>query len=363
MVLRGQLQPAVRQLQHAVSFLPVVGPTRDAIQSVSEGNNLAAGIALGRLISDASSVGGPKLLATMPVRRLAGQVGHVLKHTLKRRIRKRVQEAGLKVSLTATAASMEVQPTCKLWERLAHFGFPKLRNMQEFSEVCSADAQLHAVLARQAYLDPSERGGLLTSSMQVKGVSTSGDFWYAYVGGDARRGFWYCPSHGGHLALAERGTQLLDAQDLARDAWITLGSSTALRSRVEDSQEQLQDQCFNHGSARVTATGHSLGGAVAAGLAKQAKQGLDAVHLFNPGGLPDLERYLSWAPGWAPSCELNVHRIAGDPISIGFLPVLQQNYSRKKGLEATDSHSLKHFLPPVANSYDCFDQLAVKKNN
>ena len=111
MVLRGQLQPAVRQLQHAVSFLPVVGPTRDAIQSVSEGNNLAAGIALGRLISDASSVGGPKLLATMPVRRLAGQVGHVLKHTLKRRVRKRVQEAVLKVSLTATAASMEVQPT------------------------------------------------------------------------------------------------------------------------------------------------------------------------------------------------------------------------------------------------------------
>ena len=313
MVLRGQLQPAVRHLQHAVSFLPVVGPTRDAIQSVSEGNNLAAGIALGRLISDASSVGGPKLLATMPVRRFAGQVGHVLKHTLKRRVGKR---------------------------------FPKLQ-IPEFSEVCSTDAQLHAVLARQVYLDPSERCGLLTSSMQVKGVSTSGDFWYAYVGGDARRGFWYCPSHGGHLALAERGTQLPDAQDLARDAWIALGSSASLRSRVEDSQEQLQDQCFNHGSARVTATGHSLGGAVAAGLAKQAKQGgLDAVHLFNPGGLPDLERYLSWAPGWAPSCELNVHRIAGDPISIGFLPVLQQNYSRKKGLEATDSHSLKHFLPP-----------------
>lgn len=344
MVLRGQLR-------HAVSFLPVVGPTRDAIQSVSEGNKLAAGIALGRLISDASSMGGPKLLATMPVRRFAGQVGHVLKHTLKRRVRNRAQEAVLKVSLTAAAASMEVQPTCKLWERLAHFGFPRLRNMvniqgrAEFSEVCSADAQLHAVLARQVYLDPSERGGLLTSSMQVKGVSTSGDFWYAYVGGDTRRGFWYCPSHGGHLALAERGTQLLDAQDLARDAWITLGSSTALRSRVENSQEQLQDQCFNHSCTRVTATGHSLGGAVAAGLAKQAKQGLDAVHLFNAGGLPDLERYLSWAPGWAPSCELNVYRIVGDPISIGFLPVLQQNYSRKKGREAMDSHSLKHFLP------------------
>eukprot|EP00435_Cladocopium_sp_Y103_P057251 s861_g19.t1 len=256
----------------------------------ARGNKLAAGIALGRLISDASSMGGPKLLATMPVRRFAGQVGHVLKHTLKRRVRNRAQEAVLKVSLTAAAASMEVQPTCKLWERLAHFGFPRLRNMvniqgrAEFSEVCSADAQLHAVLARQVYLDPSERGGLLTSSMQVKGVSTSGDFWYAYVGGDTRRGFWYCPSHGGHLALAERGTQLLDAQDLARDAWITLGSSTALRSRVENSQEQLQDQCFNHSCTRVTATGHSLGGAVAAGLAKQAKQGLDAVHLFNAGG-------------------------------------------------------------------------------
>ena len=30
--------------------------------------------------------------------------------------------------------------------------------------------------------------------------------WYAYVGGDARRGFWYCrgAERGGHLVLADR---------------------------------------------------------------------------------------------------------------------------------------------------------------
>jgi len=273
-------------------------------------------------------------------------VGHVLKHALKRKVCSRAREAVLKVSLTAAAASMELQPARQCWEHLAQ----RVRCVRlpisprpQFNDVCSADAELHAVLARRVYMDPSERTGLLASSMLIKGARTCGEFWYAYVGGDLRRGFWYCPSNHGHLILAERGTQLMDAEDLARDAWIALGSSTALRSRVEDSKEQLEDQFFSHTSARVTATGHSLGGAVAAGLAKMDI--LDAVHLFNPGGLPDLERYLSWAPGCAPFCDLNVHRIAGDAISVGFLPVLQKNYSRKKGLEPIDSHSLRHFLP------------------
>ena len=336
MVIRGQLKKAV-------SFIPVLGPAKDAIQSASEGNKLSVGIALGRLLYDASSFGGSKLL-TIPVRPLVGQVGHVLKHTLKRRVRVRAQEAVLKVGLTAAAASIEVHPKLQQLARccpnLQLQGSQADQFGSQFIDVCSADAQLHAVLARRVYLDPSERAGLLTSSMLAKGVPRRGDFWYAYVGGDERRGFWYCPANGGHLVLAERGTQLSDAQDLARDAWIAMGSSTALRSRVEDSQEQLQTQCFNHSSARVTVTGHSLGGAVAAGLAKD----VDSVHLFNPGGLPDLERYLCWAPGWAPTCELNVYRIAGDPISVGFLPLLQRNYSRKKGLEAVNSHSLKHFL-------------------
>eukprot|EP00438_Fugacium_kawagutii_P020238 Skav232475 [mRNA] locus=scaffold2877:175697:176707:+ [translate_table: standard] len=328
-------------LKNAVSFVPVLGPARDAIESVSAGDKLGAGIALGRLLSDASSIGGSRVIPAIPVRRLAGQVGHVLKHTLKRRVRNRTREAVLKVGLTAAAASIE--------QLKAPFGpIPKLISAPclQFSDVCSADAQFHARLALRVYSAPSERSGLLTSSMQIKGVVTSGDFWYAYVGGDARRGFWYCPCHGGHLVLAERGTQLVDPQDLARDAWIALGSSTALRSRVEESLEQLREQCLSHSSFRVTATGHSLGGAVAAGLAGRglgALGGLEAVHLFNPGGLPDLARYLSWAP-WKKSCDLKVHRIVGDPISVGFLPVLQQNYSKKVGLEALDSHSLKHFL-------------------
>jgi len=338
MVLRGKLR-------HAVSFVPVLGPTTDAIQSASEGHKLRTGIALGRALADATSLGGSKLLSA-PVRRVAGHLGHVLKHTLKQRIRNRAQEAILKVGLTAAAASLEVQPASSLWQQLGNLGLPlpHLHGRPHFTDASSADDQLHAVLAKRVYLDPSERKGLRVASMQVKSVLALGDFWYAYVGGDLRRGFWYCPAHGGHLILAERGTQIPDAQDLARDACIALGSSTALRSRVEDSQDQLQEKCFSHSSARITVTGHSLGGAVAAGLAKCQGPVLDTVHLFNPGGLPDLERYLCWAPGWAPPCQLRVHRIAGDPISVAFLPGLQQNYSRKRGLEAVDSHSLKHFL-------------------
>ena len=184
----------------------------------------ALGLLLVVALADATSLGGSKLLSA-PVRRVAGHLGHVLKHTLKQRIRNRAQEAILKVGLTAAAASLEVQPASSLWQQLGNLGLPlpHLHGRPHFTDASSADDQLHAVLAKQVYLDPSERKGLRVASMQVKSVLALGDFWYAYVGGDLRRGFWYCPAHGGHLILAERGTQIPDAQDLARDACIALG--------------------------------------------------------------------------------------------------------------------------------------------
>ena len=84
-------------------------------------------------------------------------------------------------------------------------------------------------------------------------------------------------------------------------------------------------------------------------LAKQLGRSrhLHSVHLFNPGGLPDLHRYMSLHSAFGAGstlCELQVHRIAGDTISLGFLPIDQKTYGRTRGLENADSHKLQHFL-------------------
>lgn len=51
------------------------------------------------------------------------------------------------------------------------------------------------------------------------------------------------------------------------------------------------------------------------------------VHLFNPGGLPDLERSLQVSLS-CDRAQVQVHRIAGDVISVGFLPEHQQQLSQ-----------------------------------
>lgn len=294
MVLHRDARPARRwavrkRLKMAMSFVPVLGPGGDVVRSAAAGDRLGTGLALGRLLADASG-----MPLTAPVR-LASQI-------CRQRLRKRAQEAALKLGLAVVAA------TCD-------------RPQGAFSD---PEALLHARLARQAYAEPGARRGV-----------RAGDRWYAYVGGDAHRGFWFCPCGQGHLVLAERGTQQLG--DLALDLGLGMGSGTALQGRVQASQQALAEQRHCHDAERVTATGHSLGGAVAAVLAHRER--LEA-HVFNAGGLPDLERYAQHAGG-----ALHAHRIAGDVISVGFLPGLQRNYSKKAGLKHVPSHSLQHFVP------------------
>ncbi|CAJ1339829.1 unnamed protein product [Effrenium voratum] len=310
---------SLRSLRSAVSFLPVLGPAVDAAQSARQGDKLGTVLALGRLVADSS--GGKGALA----------VGHVVKHALKRKAKDRMREAAVKVGLTAAAATAEmISHRCQPFVRFRALPFGEGPR--------TSDAHFHAVLARSVYFAPSERSGLRVSSMEKDGCTLPGDLWYTYVGGDLRRGFWYCPSHGGHLVMAERGTHLPDPMDLVHDTCIALGSEAVLRTRAEESLVALQEQRLAHDSARVTATGHSLGGAVAALCGRQG--GLHAVHAFNPGGLPDLGRYLAALE----LPQLQVHRIVGDLISAGFLPLQQRLYGKRTGLEALDPHSLQHFL-------------------
>ena len=330
-------------LRTAVGFCPVVGPATDVLDAASSGDRTGCAIAVGRLLVDVgcSGLSQPAMLCARPAGHTAHHVikvvKHTLKQTLKQKAKNRLREASIKLSLTAAAASAE-----------ATISRAKTR---QFVEVASADAQAHARLAKQVYRAPSERQGFLACEMVTMDRQTiQGEFWYAYVGGDSRQGFWYCPANGGHLVLAERGTCLSDVQDLGRDACIAIGKSfEALHSRARESLAAMQHQLHCHTARRVTATGHSLGGAVVARLSRLIP--LHGVHIFNPGGLPDLHRYITLHSAFAGSAlgackdSFQVHRIAGDAISLGFLPLDQRTYSKKHGLEDVDPHKLLHFLP------------------
>ena len=348
------LDIAMALLRTAVGFCPIVGPAADVLDAASSGDRTGATIAVARLLVDVGSscILTPAASASSAVTagRTVRHAVKVLKHTLKQKAKNRVREAAVKLSLTAVAASAEATVRRRLLPavRRGRRDDEQPSLMRPFFDVASMDAQAHARFAKQVYRAPSDRRGLLTYGM-IRGNQTwEGKFWYAYVGGDSRQGFWYCPANGGHLVIAERGTCLSDTQDLTRDACIAIGKChEALRSRARQAQAALMHQLHCHQAQRVTATGHSLGGAVVAMLAGQmGRDGhLHAAHIFNPGGLPDVYRYLSLHSMFEATCEMNVHRIMGDAISLGFLPMDQHTYGKKFGLDHVDSHMLLHFLP------------------
>lgn len=382
-------------LRGALSCVPIVGAAADALESYQCGDHVGVALNLGSLALDVCSTGGASSTLRAPLRILAKskwptarqaargaatRLGRVAKATLKKKAKQRVQEAAAKFGLAAAAAASEADvarpfrrrlhdSACRLslqkcnhslqqrFETLSRAvhghrasrerSLPSLKELH-FESAADQDAQLHAALASQAYRLPSDRRGLL---VPVWGRSSDEQVWYTYLGGDLYRGFWYCPCDGGHLVLAERGTCSDDSDDICRDALISLGvTSNAVGSRARSSMRELRQMFRCHTSARVTATGHSLGGTIAAYLLRYARSRmplspkLDAVHVFNPGGLPDLHRYLTATASDMASL-LHVHRIKGDVVSVGFLPFAQRRYSRKPRDRAVDPHRMSHFLP------------------
>lgn len=383
-------------LRGALSCMPVVGAAADAVESYQCGDHVGVALNLGSLALDVCSAGGASSTLRAPLRILtksswptarqaarsaATRLGRVAKSTLKKKAKQRVREAAAKFGLAAAAAASEADvarplrrrlhdSACRLSLQNYHLSLqqrfetlsralhrhparracslPCLKDLH-FESAADKDAQLHAALASQAYRLPSDRRGLLVPAC---GGSSDEQVWYTYLGGDLYRGFWYSPCDGGHLVLAERGTCSDDSDDLCRDALITLGvTSNAVGSRARSSMQELRQMFRCHTSDRVTATGHSLGGTVAAFLLRYAgstvplSPKLDAVHVFNPGGLPDLHRYLTATLSDMASPLLSVHRIKGDVVSVGFLPFAQRRYSRKPCDRAVDPHCMLHFLP------------------
>mmetsp|Transcript_131 Transcript_131/g.286 ORF Transcript_131/g.286 Transcript_131/m.286 type:complete len:347 (-) Transcript_131:81-1121(-) len=344
---------AMDLLRGALSCVPIVGPAAGAIDAASRGDHFGTAFEVAGLAFDLCSAGGMSGSKTAvhslacsgvwstakgTARCAAERLRHVAKTTLKQKAKRRMKRTALKLGLASAAA---------VHDMLRH------EDLTTFATAASREAEIHAQLAQQAYLSPTHRKGLLFNSE----ASPEEQLWYAYVGGDSRKGFWYCPAAcngGGHLILSERGTHHIDGEDLFRDTGIALGVSySAVVDRAKQSLEDMWAQIECHSCARVTVTGHSLGGAVAAcmvgaeGTVKWHTSGLpqmlDAVHIFNAGGVPDLRRYLTTRALW-PTIQVHAHRIVGDVISVGFLPC-QRSYARKPGLEATDSHRLLHFIP------------------
>lgn len=246
--------------------------------------------------------------------------------TVKKKLWQKGKQSCLKYSLAGVGVLMD---------RLT----PKsigLDALEPFAIRGTADDRVHVELANAVYMPTQLRRGVYMSG------ATDGASWYAYVGGDDFRGFWYSPGRM-HLVLAERGTTGC-ASDICCDVYLVAGMDlNAVSDRARLSRAALREQILRHDCTRVTLAGHSLGGTVAVFVASTSREDvkIDAAHAFNPGGIPNFTRYVSCLS--APS-NIVVHHIQGDPISAGFLPVVQRRYSRRLGLECVNPHQLAHFM-------------------
>lgn len=309
-----------------VSMVPVVGPVADALDAASQGCASAAIMELGLAAMDVVSLGQTSTLraATSGVRGLAkvarmrvvaSKLRSVVKTAVKRKAGQKAKQFGAKAGFAAA---------------LTAAGRVALRRggAREFAQTGSADQRLHAWMAMEVYCLPTSRRN--TGS-------------YRYVGGDNHRGAWHSPADGGHLIMAERGTK--ERVDLRPDVCLGSGFGTAaVSNRAQQCRAELLYKFRAFPSCRrVTLTGHSLGGSVACFLASSPPEGvpLTEVHVFNPGGLPDLTRSITCASS---ATKVHAHCILGDPISAAFLPGAQKHYARRRGYEDHLSHAMVHFL-------------------
>jgi len=394
-------------LRGAVSFVPVVGPAVDVLDSAAQGDHVGAAVQLCGLALDVCTalgpMGGPRrtLQVAKVARKAVGHVRasatkraalrstvshvtrfaaasargarHVVKTRLKQQVRAEARRTALKLGLAAvgtlaeasrqrardlrraarpaedaarragwSSAAWALQGMQAVYSRLPCTGQgPAASLASTFALAGCSDSQLHAAFAHAVYSPSEERQGMLATLDRAPDGPRS--CWYAYVGGDKYRGFWYSPEPR-HLVLAERGTCVDDMQDLQRDICIAVGAGlAAVSNRAWASKVELKRQAECHGCDRITVTGHSLGGAMALFLASTASKDVrvDAAHAFNPGGLTDLSRYVAVAMARA---DIKVHHILGDPLSVSFLPFLQQRYAKREGHEDVDPHRMLHFL-------------------
>eukprot|EP00929_Paragymnodinium_shiwhaense_P087225 TRINITY_DN47479_c0_g3_i1.p1 TRINITY_DN47479_c0_g3~~TRINITY_DN47479_c0_g3_i1.p1 ORF type:complete len:418 (-),score=70.38 TRINITY_DN47479_c0_g3_i1:230-1393(-) len=291
--------------------------------------------------------------------RLAGRSAAGAKSVIMTRVKKKMhgqaKQAAGKVAAVAVVALAETRTVRKMRRHLSR-ALPGVAaaapRPPSFDDVASSDAKLHAALAMAVYEKPEERHGIaFCEAGNCLPLRLENARWYAYVGGDLRRGFWYCPGPvRSHLVMAERGTSVDDYEDLGRDALLGFGLGlTAVQDRVQASHAALREQMRCHSSDRVTVCGHSLGGAVALEVAccfqpvEPASMGVSVqtVHAFNAGGVPDMKRSLQSSMCQA---EVHLHRIRGDVISVGFAsPWSMRQYSRSERARDACAHALVHF--------------------
>mmetsp|Transcript_101948 Transcript_101948/g.287737 ORF Transcript_101948/g.287737 Transcript_101948/m.287737 type:complete len:398 (+) Transcript_101948:75-1268(+) len=394
-------------LRGTVTLLPVIGPAVDGLDAAAQGDHVGAAIELCGLALDVCTLGQgvalrPAIAGARAMRpralRLArlATARHAVGGVVRRKIKSKVRQVALKVGVAAASVFVDSRHHVRLLEQVRRCsrhmaslapgrrvtvatpqaaivappvlaqgamqlalpaaeaaGSPAAEvsatavaeSLGTFADRGSADAKLHAAPAFFVYDAPADRRGFLVDGSLCGNAAVA---FYAYVGGDARRGFWYEPTSQ-HMILAERGTVPDSISDLQSDACLAMGIGRAAASvRVKDSLALLREQLQSHACRRLTLCGHSLGGTVAVFVAGAATLpevpgGVEAAHVFNPAGLPDLSRSISCANGRA---QIFAHRIRRDLVSTAFLPftACTRVYLKRAGVEHEDPHRMLHFM-------------------
>lgn len=190
-----------------------------------------------------------------------------------------------------------------------------------------------AVLARLAYLSPSER----QAEAQRLG--------YTIESQDADRVLLSNPE--GQAVISVRGTDLKNpknvVRDVATDVAILFGKGEKT-PRYMATQKLFEEAIQSGKYKNIEAVGHSLGGHQAIHLGKT--YGIKT-HAFNPAfSLPDVARsFIDRLAVRQKHKNINIYTTATDPISVASMLSLTANVRRHKPLKhGLSSHSLEQFI-------------------
>jgi pimeloyl-ACP methyl ester carboxylesterase len=149
-------------------------------------------------------------------------------------------------------------------------------------------------------------------------------------------------ARGNELVAGFRGTNVLDADDLACDAALVAGSEDA-RARFQNARRWVVGLALRYRTARLVLAGHSLGGSICLATLYRAP-GVAHAHCYNAFASPTMISRSHTLRPLANYTRALLHLIIEDPISTDSLLMGQVTLDTRVKLGSWDPHALDNWL-------------------